>query len=505
MRRPWVAVAFVAIVSTLAGFLFARAAREPAEPVRRVGQVPKVSTPPPQREVPAEWKVSRWASGHAVHVFNRRLECNECHNPELDTFERPDISVCTNCHAGPTNSPHLGNEIEETDCYTCHSFAWESDAGDTWDCGRCHGSFDTPSHEGLAIHSTFECASCHNPHDPEAETMHECADCHEGLRARHGPPTDPESELCVGCHQGHEPAVFATRCMDCHRAEPPRVSPKAVFTKGHPTCLSCHKPHQFTSKSALRCESCHRRSRALAERRVKEHADCESCHDAHAVRLADDRTCAECHEEVSSDHVAQSRHGDCTSCHLPHPASQKHVAVTCSSCHDEAKSDRTFHAKTLECVSCHKPHTFNVSGAIPGKLCGECHQDQLASAAKNPDHAPCTACHSGTVHEPAGLIACAECHKEIATKSPKGHREACTSCHEPHVGTVGDASCTSCHAIAELPGLHKDEGHADCAPCHSTHEADARADRDSCLSCHEESRDHEPTAKRCTGCHTFRK
>jgi hypothetical protein len=69
--------------------------------------------------------------------------------------------------------------------------------------------------------------------------------------------------------------------------------------------------------------------------------------------------------------------------------------------------------------------------------------------------------------------------------------------------------CTGCHNTGELPGLHQlrdvpqGEGHTECKTCHDIHEAKVRADRATCMTCHEDVADHEPDAKRCTGCHTF--
>jgi hypothetical protein len=84
------------------------------------------------------------------------------------------------------------------------------------------------------------------------------------------------------------------------------------------------------------------------------------------------------------------------------------------------------------------------------------------------------------------------------------------TCHEPHRGTVSpQTSCTGCHATDELPGLHRipaklqNEGHTECTACHGIHEATVRADRATCMTCHEDIANHEPDAKRCTGCHTF--
>jgi nitrate reductase cytochrome c-type subunit len=46
-------------------------------------------------------------------------------------------------------------------------------------------------------------------------------------------------------------------------------------------------------------------------------------------------------------------------------------------------------------------------------------------------------------------------------------------------------------------------GHTECTACHDIHEAKVRADRATCMTCHEDIANHEPDAKRCTGCHTF--
>ncbi|UCF47021.1 MAG: hypothetical protein JSU89_07525, partial [Myxococcales bacterium] len=59
------------------------------------------------------------------------------------------------------------------------------------------------------------------------------------------------------------------------------------------------------------------------------------------------------------------------------------------------------------------------------------------------------------------------------------------------------------------PGLHRvpndptGEGHTECTACHDIHEAQVRADRATCMACHENIANHEPDATRCTGCHTY--
>jgi hypothetical protein len=84
------------------------------------------------------------------------------------------------------------------------------------------------------------------------------------------------------------------------------------------------------------------------------------------------------------------------------------------------------------------------------------------------------------------------------------------TCHEPHGGAVSrQTSCAGCHKVRLLPGLHRlpdvplGEGHTQCAACHDIHQVKVRADRASCMNCHEDVADHQPDAKVCTGCHTF--
>jgi hypothetical protein len=65
--------------------------------------------------------------------------------------------------------------------------------------------------------------------------------------------------------------------------------------------------------------------------------------------------------------------------------------------------------------------------------------------------------------------------------------------------------CTSCHAPAKLPGLHKVTEHAaKCTSCHTSH-GPPRSERATCTAnCHTDRRSHQPTADVCKGCHLFR-
>lgn len=487
------------LLGLLAGYLYSTLTKK-VVPDIKAGQEAV-----PTRSVPADWRWDRFSPGHSQHVLNLALECNDCHDPYVADFTEVDIGVCTACHEEQAAHPHVGAGGEVTECYVCHAFKFDSDADGPWDCVRCHGPFDTPTHTGLAMHDDIACANCHHPHKPVEETASDCASCHSSFRVRHG---NPElSGTCSDCHGGHKLASEASACMSCHSNPPARVPTAAVFAGGHTECVGCHEPHSFSSATAVSCESCHRGQPVLAKS-SRGHSECAGCHEPHSVRSAGDRTCQGCHEEVASTHPVGEQ-GDCSSCHDPHPADRAQLAMQCSSCHEEAGSERGYHAPKTVCTDCHQPHGFDLSNISTQSLCVECHGTQARLTKRIPDHSSCSSCHEGTAHALGDPVSCASCHGDLLAASPEGHRD-CASCHEPHGGAVAAATeCTSCHESAELPGLHRipgdvdNAGHSDCATCHNPHNSSVRADRASCTECHTDMADHQPEAEVCTGCHTF--
>lgn len=460
----------------------------------------------PTRTVPKNWPEVRLSPGHSQHVINERVECNECHDPAEESFDSPDTGVCTQCHEEQASLAHVDLEGMPMDCYTCHVFGSEPEVFGRWHCTRCHGPFQSEGIEGLAMHASVPCESCHSPHKPSEETIRECDECHEDMNVQHG--RSRLSGTCADCHGGHKLASDAASCMECHRTEKPKVPTSATFGEGHDSCATCHEAHAFSAAAALRCTSCHDSTTVLAQNKAKEHRDCASCHEPHAVRGAGDRTCKGCHDDVPSTHHARNV-GDCIGCHDPHPKRRARVATRCSECHEEARSETSFHAGKIPCTGCHQPHRFDLSTLGDRAMCGRCHTLQIRLTRRNLGHSTCETCHEGTTHELAGTVACGSCHDEQISRSPKGHQD-CASCHEPHGGTVSaKTSCGACHEVAKLPGLHRiagapgGDGHSECSACHDIHESKVRADRATCMSCHEGIANHEPDAKRCTGCHTF--
>jgi hypothetical protein len=500
MKRAALWIGVVTLSAFLAGIFAARFSQN-------VEEINAERHKPAPRKVPENWREVRLSPGHSQHILNEPVECNECHDPAIKTFDSPDTGVCTQCHSEQASLAHVDLDGMPMDCYTCHIFGLEPDVFGRWHCTRCHGPFETiEGIQGLSMHASVPCESCHNPHKPAEETVRECDECHKTMKVQHGRPR--LSGSCADCHGGHKLASEAASCMGCHETKEPTVPASATFADGHDSCANCHEAHTFSASSALECTSCHEAKQVLAQNKAQEHRDCSSCHEPHAVQAAGDRTCKGCHDDVPTTHHAKNE-GDCLGCHDPHPKRRAPIAARCSDCHDEARSEKAFHAGKIPCTACHQPHRFDLSTLSDRALCGRCHTLQVRLTRRNLGHASCEACHEGTTHEPSGVVACGTCHEEKLSRIPKGHRD-CTTCHEPHGGTVSaQTKCSGCHKVAELPGLHRisgvpqGEGHTECKSCHGIHEARVRADRANCMTCHEDVANHEPDAKRCTGCHTF--
>lgn len=500
MKRALISVAVIAVLGFIAVLV--------ADRFRgNVQEIKATRSAPAPRTVPENWPQVRLSPGHYAHVMIEEVKCDDCHDPSKLTFDAPDIGVCTKCHEDQAALAHVDLDGMPMDCYTCHVFKVQPDVFGRWHCTRCHGPFETEGNAGLAIHTSLPCETCHNPHKPIAETALQCDECHEKTNVQHGRARLGGS--CTDCHGGHKLASEAASCMECHETREPTVPLTATFDGGHESCATCHRAHSFSASTAVRCTTCHQKTQVLAQTKVRAHRDCASCHEPHATQISADTSCLKCHKDVSRTHPAVGAKGDCVSCHDPHPKRAAQLALRCTDCHDEAHSEKAFHSSKTECTNCHQPHHFDLSGLEERALCVRCHAKQVRLTSRNEGHASCESCHGGDVHRVSAPRACATCHEEQLSNSPAGHSE-CMSCHEPHRGAVAaQTTCTSCHEVSKLPGLHRvpddprGEGHNDCTACHSVHIPRARADRATCATCHKDIADHEPDAKRCTGCHTF--
>jgi hypothetical protein len=541
--KPWMFV--VALAAVLAGVAFG---------IHTLLELRAETAPPtPEAFVQATWTVYRYAPGHQTHVGQLSLDCTACHRASADgALGRPGPAPCLSCHEDRSDIRHAmisidanGERVPDgppesrvTDCMRCHSFGPESDI-EPDACMRCHSRSheDTPR---VTLHAEEACTKCHDVHENRVESM-SCTSCHPTALSHQG-SEESSPEQCLDCHDAHGPAQVAIeRCAECHGEKGEKPIPKTATEVGH-ECIGCHKPHAFDKAQVADCRSCHEEQHVLAG---AGHAECTSCHAPHDARgSVEGNVCVKCHADVALVHGAEGKVKDsCASCHVPHPERPVRGAPTCEGCHaDVGKQGKHAHQNAMACTSCHTPHRF-VGGEEMRGTCVGCHAKQLALIAKNPGHDACASCHTGLPH---GVdlppVACKSCHRDQGQVATAGHatctnchephtgeqqgrrceschseqaaallhpskKLACTSCHDQHAGKAEPdiADCSSCHKKTDLPGLHGVREHnASCASCHAPHADSDPGERALCLSCHTEQRDHQPTATRCNGCHTFR-
>lgn len=253
-------------------------------------------------------------------------------------------------------------------------------------------------------------------------------------------------------------------------------------------------------------------------------------------KKADSCITSKCHAKMGKDKFVHGpiAAGECTACH---GTSKKHkdnpkrnkfgkvkdIEKTCYSCHEKFKTKKFIHVPVQdgECLVCHDPHgspnKFQLV-AKGGKLCFECHDEELVSGEFV--HGPaavggCIACHEPhTADYEKGLRAkgpglCFTCHVdkgEAFQKAQVTHKpvsEDCTKCHNPHsaakefmLSNSTPKLCYGCHkdkkkwveSIAVQHGaLTKDKS---CLNCHDVHVSQvgkmlSMPPMDLCMSCHD--------------------
>jgi hypothetical protein len=208
----------------------------PAEPAPAVEPTPEPDCATCHLDVQAEWIGTEHALAYQDPLFQDKWldtrsdpACLACHttNYVRRTTEFTHEGVaCEACHGNtPANHPpaELTREVDAAACGDCHTstyIEWTTSA---------HGV------EGIA------CIDCHQPH--KAGLIYEsvqatCLNCHEELSPNYAHETHPDQQ-CVDCHwyktldkdahfvtgamlpTGHEGAVEATTCTDCHAENDP--------------------------------------------------------------------------------------------------------------------------------------------------------------------------------------------------------------------------------------------------------------------------------------------
>lgn len=421
-------------------------------------------------------------------------ECVSCHKPHEDAKPKP--GNCSDCHHDVKTSHAARGRTVAAICTTCHQHQHAPASDSLSKCATCHATIrPTVPATALFADGHSKCVGCHRPHTFEKSNAVACRSCHEDVIVM-GAPKVREHERCTSCHAPHDVRGSPDRaCAGCHRDVHPD-HPKHGATA---TCIGCHDPHPSKTHAedrARSCSGCHQT--AASDHAFHGGTACTRCHAPHDfVREVSDRTtCQACHAKELALVATNSSHQTCEKCHggLPHRPTT--LGVGCESCHSaEHAQANTGHVK---CLSCHEPH-----GGKVGVGCASCHAKERDSAPAA--HRDCQRCHQPHSGSTAN-VGCASCHASEAKTPHGGIAQGCTTCHRAH-GPSGPAkppACATCHGAKTLFGLHRIEKHADCARCHTGHgESTPKTNREACLACHADRKNHFPDAPRCANCHLF--
>jgi ferredoxin len=186
-------------------------------------------------------------------------------------------------------------------------FAGSEEAFRHWDvegtvpgsCAKCHTAGGIPQllAEGVTISANpsngFQCTTCHN--DLQEYTRHEFTEIRfpSGAMIDSG---DPDTNLCMNCHQGRESTVSVDRLIG--DVEPDATSESLRFLNVHYFAAGATR-YGTEAKGAYEYEG----KEYLGYFEHTEEADqCKECHNAHSLEVQWEN-CAECHDDVDIESI----------------------------------------------------------------------------------------------------------------------------------------------------------------------------------------------------------
>ena len=380
-------------------------------------------------------ELTKWQhgmSGFKLNLPHDEVGCEECHAPELPTFEER----------------YPGRLAD--DCAACH----EDPHG---------GQFDEGPFAGAG------CIACHERvhFDPHAFTPQKHMRASMPLDGAH------LGLECSECHQVEregEPRVFRgtpTSCNDCH------TDAHRGFFQSDVSCQVCHPTSSFSDYHESEFD--HGRWTGFAVLGAHAQSDCASCHPSSHAPDEHGRTfgfvaehfgayegCVTCHEDP---HLGQfdlpgmprevDERQDCARCHVPtsfrviaddfdHQAWTRfaldgaHATAACTSCHEPLRTADE-HGRTW--------------GRAAGRTCADCHTDPHRGQFEKRGSTACIRCHTSAEaftalrfdHDRDARFALDEAHEDIA----------CAECHKPSEedGFVRyrplPMKCSDCHGVQE--------------------------------------------------------
>ncbi len=316
----------------------------------------------------------------------------------------------------------------------------------------------------------------------------------------------PLSSFAASCYKCHDQSDFAGKVVHAPVAKQ--------------DCAICHSPHVSKQLSLLKkpeaelCYSCHKKTAKRIKTSQVLHAPiregkCSDCHQPHVasnrklLKKTGSQLCNECHEDLGKDLKVLHRpfrQGNCNVCHTPHAGDdyrllRKTGSGLCLDCHKVTSKLRNSHLdrkiKDLDCLACHDPH-----GGKDNTLMRSVEHRPFAQ--KN-----CRSCHG----KADTTKLCLGCHKNSLASFNRVHSHlgaaasgnACTICHNPHVGdrpgllpTNEGSVCRACHEDTfkrREQMLHKHQDWNQCSGCHFGHGGDypsmLRNGSNVCAECHD--------------------
>lgn len=299
------------------------------------------------------------------------LNCSSCHQSQPtshDTFARPGLASCVDCHA-------------DADAKLSHSLRGPLAAA--------------PAAKAIVF--------SHDTHLPMEEIKGQCVKCHAGaVGFQDGPPLFPPMATCTGCHK-HRAQFDSNDCLGCHRISDLRQLKPVTFLshdlawmrrhgdaarRSGPQCETCHAQTQ--------CDSCHDTTRRLIPAQVNpELIDRNLVHrfdfvSRHAIEAESaPGSCFSCHAntECESCHASRGVSPQVRGAQSPHPtgwasgvglsshgAAARRDIASCAACHDQGPLSN--------CVTCHKvggsggnphPRGWKSSASLGSPQCSVCH------------------------------------------------------------------------------------------------------------------------------------
>jgi predicted CXXCH cytochrome family protein len=206
--------------------------------------------------------------------------CKACHQAVLDKMASyPHVVIpCENCHGPalqhPTNPVKLVIDTTRALCLRCHTKLKYPTSGRAGING-----IDPQTHN-----TGFECAKCHDPHQPSTQFLRFSIEDWKKITYR-------GKEYCRGCHPnsyddtgGYPHPHTNIQCETCHgpAMRHPIDPPKLAISTKRELCLGCHTKLQYSSTTVTGIKGIDPLSHNPG-------VECIKCHDPHhpALQLLD--------------------------------------------------------------------------------------------------------------------------------------------------------------------------------------------------------------------------